>query len=171
MPELLCSLPILKLLTLEAACTQRVELARQGKQVVLTNGCFDLLHAGHLYFLQEARALGDVLFVAINSDESVRCLKGPDRPVQSEKERAYALSALECTFTLFIFHHPRLADEIKLLRPDIYAKAGDYNMERLDVREREALEACNTRIVFLPFLEGFSTSGLIKRIWHAGGLD
>src|SRR3954468_16576117 len=105
-------LPIPKLLPLERAVTERTALARAGKRVVLTNGCFDLLHAGHLYFLQQARQLGDALFVAINSDESVRVLKGPKRPVQSERERAFALSALECVTAIVIFKQPRLVPEI-----------------------------------------------------------
>ncbi len=158
-----------KLMTLEDACVQRAALAAAGRKVVLTNGCFDLLHAGHLYFLQEARRLGDALFVAINSDESVRVLKGPKRPVQSERERAYALAALECTSALVVFHQPRLTAEIAALRPDVYAKAGDYTLEKLERSEREALQACGAEIRFLPFLAGFSSTALICRITEAGG--
>ena len=163
------NLPVPKLLSLEEACARRAVLAAGGKRVVLTNGCFDLLHAGHIHFLQEARQLGDALFVAINSDESVRALKGPKRPVQSEQERAYALGALACTDVLFVFRQPRLTREISALRPDIYAKAGDYSLESLDADERTALQAAGTEIRFLSFLPGFSSTDLIRRITQAGG--
>jgi rfaE bifunctional protein nucleotidyltransferase chain/domain len=164
------TLPVPKLLSLEEAIARRAALAAQGKRVVLTNGCFDLLHAGHIYFLQNARQLGDALFVGINGDESVRALKGPKRPVQSERERAYALSALECTTTLFIFHQPRLTSEIQALRPDLYAKAGDYTLEKLEATERSALQARGAEIRFLPFLSGFSSTDLIRRVTAAGGI-
>lgn len=158
-----------KLLSLEEAVARRSALAAAGKRVVLTNGCFDLLHAGHIYFLQQARQLGDTLFVAINSDESVRVLKGQKRPVQSEQERAYALSALGCTDSLVIFRQPRLTVEIKALRPHVYAKAGDYTLESLDATERATLQLVGAEIRFLPFLPGFSSTDLIRRIMAAGG--
>jgi rfaE bifunctional protein nucleotidyltransferase chain/domain len=160
-------LPIPKLLSLDAAVAQRSAHAAAGKRVVLTNGCFDLLHAGHLYFLQEARRAGDALFVAINGDESVRALKGPKRPVQSELERAYALNALECVSAVFIFHQPRLVAEIQAIKPDVYAKAGDYTLETLDASERAALEAAGAEIRFLPYLQGFSSTNLIRKIAEA----
>ncbi len=157
-------LPLPKLRSLEHAATERQTLAARGKKVVLTNGCFDLLHAGHLYFLQEAAKLGDALFVALNSDASVRALKGPHRPIQSQSERAFALNALECVHTVVIFDEPRLVREIAALRPDLYAKAGDYTLTSLDATERAALEEAGTEIRFLPFLPNFSTTALLKRI-------
>ena len=165
----LAELKVPKLLSLEQACARRAVLATEGKRVVLTNGCFDLLHAGHIHLLQQARQLADALFVAVNSDESVRALKGPKRPVQSERERAYALGALECTDALFVFPQPRLTREISLLRPDIYAKAGDYTLESLDAAERAALQAVGAEIRFLSFLPGFSSTELIRRVAQAGG--
>src|SRR3954463_2636577 len=111
---------------------QRVALRAAGQKIVLTNGVFDLLHTGHLYYLQKARALGDALFVALNGDVSVRALKGPLRPVQSEEQRAYALAALACVDAVVVFHTPRLDAEIYALEPDIYCKAGDYTLEKLD---------------------------------------
>jgi D-glycero-beta-D-manno-heptose 1-phosphate adenylyltransferase len=159
-----------KLVSLEDAVVRREKLRAAGRKVVLTNGCFDLLHAGHIYFLENAARLGDELFIAINGDESVRALKGPKRPVQSERERAYALNALACTATLVLFHQPRLTPEIQALRPDVYAKAGDYTLATLNPEERGALQAANADIHFLPFLTGFSSTGLIRRITEAGGV-
>lgn len=156
-----------KLLALEQLVKRRAAHAARGERVVLTNGCFDLLHAGHIHFLQQARAAGDALFVAINSDASVRALKGPGRPVQSEHERAFALSALACTDALCLFREPRLTAEIRALRPDIYVKAGDYSLETLDATERAALQEIGAEIRFLPFLPGFSSTDLIRRISSA----
>lgn len=163
-------LPNPKLRTLEAAVADREVFRASGKRVVLTNGVFDLLHTGHLHALQEARRLGDALVVALNADTSVRALKGPLRPVQSETERAFALGALACVDLVVLFRQPRLTEEIRALRPDIYAKSGDYTLEKLDREERAALEAAGARIVFLPFLPGFSTTRLIERIRAAGGV-
>jgi D-glycero-beta-D-manno-heptose 1-phosphate adenylyltransferase len=157
-----------KLRNLEHSVTQRQKLRAAGRRVVLTNGVFDLLHTGHLYYLQKARALGDALFVALNSDASVRALKGPKRPVQSEEARAYALGALACVDGIVIFREPRLTAEIRALRPDVYCKAGDYTLEKLDAGERAALEEVGAKIEFLPFLPGFSTTELIAKIKVAG---
>jgi rfaE bifunctional protein nucleotidyltransferase chain/domain len=159
-----------KLRSLEFSVTQRQKLRAAGRRVVLTNGVFDLLHTGHLYYLQQARALGDALMVALNGDTSVRALKGPTRPVQTEAERAYALAALACVDGIVIFDTPRLTAEIRALRPDVYCKAGDYTLEKLDASEREALQAVGAEIKFLPFLEGFSTTKLIAKIKAAGEL-
>ncbi|MBL9202002.1 MAG: adenylyltransferase/cytidyltransferase family protein [Opitutaceae bacterium] len=147
---------------------EREKLRAAGKQLVLTNGVFDLLHTGHLYYLKEARRLGDALYVAINSDDSVRALKGPSRPVQAEIERAYALGALWFVSGVVVFREPRLTAEIRALRPDIYCKAGDYTLDKLNPEERGALQDVGARIEFLPFLEGFSTTNLIARIKAAG---
>jgi D-glycero-beta-D-manno-heptose 1-phosphate adenylyltransferase len=157
-----------KLLTLETAVMARDKLRESGKALVLTNGVFDLLHTGHLYYLKQARALGDALYVAINADESVRAIKGPLRPVQSEVERAYALGALWFVSGIVVFNTPRLDAEIRALRPDVYCKAGDYTLETLDPTERGALAEVNAKVEFLPFLEGFSTTKLIARIKAAG---
>jgi len=157
-----------KLLTLEAAVAAREQLRRNGKTVVLTNGIFDLLHTGHLYYLQKARELGGALFIAMNSDASTRELKGPQRPVQTADQRAYALAALACVDAIVTFRAVRLTAEIQALRPDIYCKAGDYTLDKLDPAERAALEGVGARIQFLPFLPGFSTTNLIARIKAAG---
>lgn len=148
----------------------REKLRVADRKLVLTNGVFDLLHTGHLYYLQKARALGDALFVAINSDESVRQLKGPLRPIQSETERAYALAATWFVDGIVIFREKRLTPEILALKPDVYCKAGDYTLEKLDAGERGALEKVGAKIEFMPFLAGFSTTNLIAKIKAAGGI-
>ena len=117
-----------KLLTLDAAIAERAKLRSGGKSLVLTNGVFDLLHTGHLYYLKQARALGEALYVAINADESVRAIKGPTRPIQSEVERAYALGALWFVSGIVVFNTPRLDAEIRALESDVYCKAGDYTL-------------------------------------------
>lgn len=159
-----------KLLNLEGAVALRERLRGQGRRVVLTNGVFDLLHTGHLYYLAKARQLGDALFVALNSDASVRQLKGPLRPVQDETQRAYALGALACVDAVVVFREPRLTAEIRALKPDLYCKAGDYTLDKLDKGERQALEEAGARIEFLPYLKGFSTTSLIQRIKAAGDI-
>lgn len=162
-------LPIAKLRPLESAREERERLRQAGRKVVLTNGCFDLLHAGHIFFLEQAARASDALFIALNSDASVRALKGPTRPIQSEIERAYALAALACVHTLVLFDQPRLVNEIETLRPDIYVKAGDYTLESLDAGERHALQQVGAEIRFLPFLAQISTSALIQRIASLAG--
>lgn len=157
-----------KLYTLDGAVAWREGQRAAGRRVVLTNGVFDLLHTGHLYYLRQARMLGEALVIALNADASVRALKGPARPVQSEEHRAYALGALACVDGVVIFGTPRLTAEIRALRPDVYCKAGDYTLATLNPEERAALEACGARIEFLPFLPGFSTTQLIARIRAAG---
>lgn len=159
-----------KLLTLDQAVVARARYRDAGKKLVLTNGVFDLLHTGHLYYLQQARSLGDALFIALNSDASVRALKGPTRPVMNEEQRAYALAALWFVDGIVIFRQERLVPEILALRPDVYCKAGDYTLEKLNPEERAALEQVGARIEFLPFLPGFSTTNLIAKIRAAGGI-
>lgn len=157
-----------KLLSLSEAIARREAWRAAGKRVVLTNGVFDLLHTGHLYYLQKARQLGDVLVIALNGDASVRAIKGPLRPVQSEEQRAYALGALTAIDGIVLFHTPRLTAEIHALRPDVYCKAGDYTLEKLNLEERGALQEVGAQIEFLPFLPGFSTTQLIAKIKAAG---
>ena len=159
-----------KLLSLANAVARREQWRVAGRKAVMTNGVFDLLHTGHLYYLQKARALGDALIVALNSDASVKQLKGPLRPVQTESERAYALAALPSVDAIIVFHALRLTAEIRALRPDVYVKAGDYTLATLDPGERAALEEAGVRIEFMPYLPGFSTTQLIAKIKAAGGV-
>lgn len=158
--------PDTRILDIDALAAFRDEAAAAGKRVVLTNGCFDLLHRGHASYLEKSAALGDILIVAVNSDASVRELKGPQRPVNAEADRAYLLAALRCVDAVFIFPGPRLDAEIRRLRPDIYTKAGDYTPETLDPGERAALDATGTEIHILPFVAGHSTTSLIDRAAH-----
>ena len=162
-----------RLMTLKRAVAIRRDLARRGGLFVLTNGVFDLLHPGHASYLEKARGLGGrggMLFVALNSDRSVRALKGPARPILDERSRAYNLAQLRPVDGVVIFRGKRLAREIRALKPDIYCKAGDYTLATLDRSERSALLKARSRIVFLPFLRGFSTTGLVRRIAAAGSV-
>ena len=139
-------------------------LRAQGRKLVLTNGCFDLLHVGHVRYLQAARALGDVLAVAINGDESVRTLKGEGRPLIPENERTEIVTALECVNYVVIFPDVRVTELLSRVRPQIYAKGGDYTAETLNPKERTVLDEIGSEIRILPFETGHSTSGLIEKM-------
>ena len=143
--------------------TFREKALQAGQRLVLTNGCFDLLHRGHLSYLQQSADLGDLLVVAVNSDASVRALKGEDRPLNSELDRAFALANLRSVDAVFVFPGPRLADEIRSLKPDIYTKAGDYTLDSLEPTEKAALLESEAEIRILPFVQGHSTTSLIER--------
>jgi rfaE bifunctional protein nucleotidyltransferase chain/domain len=162
-----------RLVTLKRAVAARKRLARSGGTFVLTNGVFDLVHPGHASYLEAARRLAGrkgKLFVALNSDRSVRELKGPRRPILDEAARAYTLAQQRSVDGIVIFRGKRLAREIAALRPDVYCKAGDYTLAKLDPAERAALEHAGSKIVFLPFLRGFSTTRLVRRIRAAGSV-
>ena len=137
---------------------------KQGRKLVLTNGCFDLLHAGHVHYLQAARALGDALAVAINGDDSVRALKGEGRPLNTESDRAEIVAALECVDYAVIFPDVRVTRLIEKVRPSIYVKGGDYTPATLHPEEQMALEKVGAEIRILPFEPGHSTSGLIEKM-------
>ena len=135
----------------------------ENRRLVFTNGCFDLLHVGHVRYLQQARALGDALLVAVNGDVSVRALKGPTRPVNSEQDRAEVLAALECVDYLTIFHSERVTDVVTKIKPQFYAKGGDYTIDSLDRGERAALEAVGAEIRILPLVPGKSTTSILEK--------
>ncbi|MFM7804079.1 MAG: adenylyltransferase/cytidyltransferase family protein [Verrucomicrobiota bacterium] len=135
-----------------------------GRVWVATNGCFDLLHAGHVAYLELARSLGDALLVGLNGDSSVRELKGPTRPLNAEADRARVLAALECVSAVVVFPEKRAVRFLSEARPDLYVKGGDYTLDTIDQDERRAVESGGGRIVFLPFLPGRSTTGLVARI-------
>jgi rfaE bifunctional protein nucleotidyltransferase chain/domain len=156
-----------KLFTLEKAASIRNRPEYHHQTIVLTNGCFDLLHPGHIFFLKEAAKLGSKLWVALNGDTSIQELKGSKRPILPEAFRAYSLAALDCVAGIFLFHSARLNHEIETFKPDVYVKAGDYTLDSLDRQEKHALDQVGAQINFLPFLEGFSTTGLIERIGEA----
>ena len=140
--------------------------ATKGKRLVLTNGCFDLLHTGHVRYLEQARSLGDALIVAINSDQSVRALKGPERPLNGEADRAEVLGALRSVDHVSIFEGKRVTEVIRKLRPAVYAKGGDYTLETLDPEERAALEEVGAEIKLLSLVPGKSTTSLLERARH-----
>ena len=155
-----------KLQTPQQLAALRDKFAAAGQRLVFTNGCFDLLHVGHVRYLQAARALGDALLVAVNGDESVRALKGPARPINSEEDRAEVLGALGCVDYLTIFHSQRVTELVQTIRPQVYAKGGDYTVESLDPGERGALEAVGAEICILPLVPGKSTTGIIEK-WQS----
>lgn len=156
-----------KLLSLNAAITRREMLRASSKRLTITNGCFDLLHAGHVHYLREAAKQGDELWLLLNSDASVQAIKGPTRPVQAESYRAYVMAALEFIDAVILFPNPRLDDELRKLKADIYVKAGDYNIDTINKEEKAAMLEVGTDIRFLPFLEGFSSSDLMQKIRNA----
>ncbi len=142
----------------------RAQLRAEGRKLVMTNGCFDLLHAGHVRYLAQARALGDALLVALNDDESVRGLKGPARPVNPAGDRREVIEALRSIDRVAVFRGDRVTELVAALQPDIYAKGGDYTVDSLHPGERAALEACAAEIHILPMVEGRSTSATLARL-------
>jgi rfaE bifunctional protein nucleotidyltransferase chain/domain len=151
-----------KILSRDRAAEVRARLRAEGRRLVFTNGCFDLLHVGHVRYLQEARSLGDALLVAINSDRAVRELKGAGRPVMSEAERAEVLAALEAVSYVTVFDELSPRTLIANLLPDVLAKGGDYALD--EIHGREEVERAGGRVVALPFVEGASTTDIIQRI-------
>ncbi len=133
-----------------------------GRRIVFTNGCFDLIHVGHVRYLEEAKSLGEILVVAINSDRSVARLKGPPRPIVSEQERAEIIAALACVDYVTIFDEPDPYRIISVLKPNILVKGGDWTKET--TVGRDVVEAVGGRVVVLPYVEGISTTGLMDRI-------
>ena len=156
------------ILTLAEACRWRAGLRRAGLRLVVTNGCFDIMHRGHAAYLREAREVGDALLVLVNSDASVRALKGERRPIIGEADRMYMLCALKAVDRAVLFDSPRCDRELAALTPDFYVKGGDYTPEKLDPAERAALEAAGTTLVFKPFIPGFSTTSIVERIVKQG---
>jgi D-glycero-beta-D-manno-heptose 1-phosphate adenylyltransferase len=153
-----------KILSLEDLAERAKALRAAGKKVVATNGCFDLLHVGHVRYLKAARARGDILVVGLNGDASVRQLKGPGRPLNSEKDRAEVLAALESVDLIAIFPEERATRFIQSVAPDVYAKGGDYKAETLNSEERAVLERLGTKIDLVPFEKGYSTSSLLEKL-------
>ena len=152
-----------KLQTAAQLAAWRDALDGRGQRIVFTNGCFDLLHTGHVRYLQAARALGDALVVAVNGDASVRALKGPTRPINSEEDRAEVLAALACVDAVCIFHEERVTGLVGAIRPHVYAKGGDYTVASLDPGERAALEEVGAEIRILPLVPGRSTTAIIEK--------
>ena len=158
-----------KILTAEQARALGKEMRDNGRKLVFTNGCFDLLHVGHVRYLQAARALGDALLVAINGDESVRALKGEGRPLNRAEDRAELIAALECVDHVVIFPEVRATQLLEIVQPAVYVKGGDYTEDSLHAEERAALNRIGTEIRILPFEAGHSTSGLLEKLKQQDG--
>ena len=157
------------ILNLDAAILQFGRDKRNGRRVVFTNGCFDLLHPGHIATLEQARRLGDVLLVGLNSDASVRQLKGPGRPVFPAHERAEILAALDCVHAVVIFDEPTPREIIARLLPDVLVKGGDWASDQ--IVGREEVEAAGGRVVSIPVVSGYSTSAILEKIRTAAPIS
>jgi D-beta-D-heptose 7-phosphate kinase/D-beta-D-heptose 1-phosphate adenosyltransferase len=145
---------------------------RNGLRLVFTNGCFDLLHPGHIETLEKARSLGDALLVGVNSDRSVRAMKGAGRPIMPEAERAEILSALECVDGVVIFDEPTPRETIAVLLPDVLVKGGDWTSDK--IVGREEVEAAGGKVVSIPVVAGYSTTAILEKIRNlevSGGSD
>jgi rfaE bifunctional protein nucleotidyltransferase chain/domain len=153
-----------KIVELEELSDRCEKLRAAGKKIVATNGCFDLLHVGHVRYLQAARALGDLLVVGLNGDRSVRQLKGAGRPLAPEGDRAEILAALACVDLVTVFPETRATKFLAAVRPAVYVKGGDYTPETLDEEERATLKEIDAEIRLIPFETGYSTSGLVEQI-------
>jgi len=160
-----CRLKIVALADLPAwRAARRVS----GTRVVATNGCFDLLHAGHVTYLEAARNQGDALVVGLNGDASVRALKGPDRPLNPEGDRATVLAALGCVDAVCVFPETRAAHFLSLAQPDVYVKGGDYTLDTLEAEERRIVEDAGGKIILVPMVPGKSTTALRAKMALAG---
>jgi D-glycero-beta-D-manno-heptose 1-phosphate adenylyltransferase len=148
--------------SIDAAARFAAQVQARGGTVVFTNGVFDLLHPGHVRYLQDARSLGEALIVGVNSDRSVRANKGPDRPITPERERAEILLALECVDAVAIFDEETPAEIVKRIHPDVLVKGADWGPD--NIVGRDTVEARGGRIVRMPLSEGYSTTALLRRV-------
>ena len=160
--------PERKIMKLDEAVEWRRALAESGRQLVVTNGCFDLMHRGHVEYLARAREVGDSLLVAINSDASIAAIKGPGRPVVPESDRAYTVASLEAVDAVVVFSTPKAIGLIRQLTPDVYVKGGDYSVETIDQEERLLLDEIGARIEFVTLISGFSTTEIIRTVREGG---
>ena len=154
--------PTRKIVTRAALAAVSRRMTREGKRLVFTNGCFDLMHPGHVRLLSRARRLGDALAVALNSDKSVRRLKGPLRPILRQKERAEVLAGLECVDFVVIFPEPTPERIIRAVRPRVLVKGGDWSLSRIVGRSTVERDGGEVRVI--PLQKGFSTTAILRRI-------
>jgi len=152
-----------RLIPYERLAHWREGVAGRGARLVVTNGCFDLLHLGHVTYLERARELGDMLLVGVNGDTAVRQLKGEGRPLNPETDRALVVAALRVVDAVCIFPEKRATNFLRVARPDVYVKGGDYTLDTLDAEERRTVEDAGGRIVLLPMVEGKSTTETIRK--------
>jgi rfaE bifunctional protein nucleotidyltransferase chain/domain len=153
-----------KLISWAALPAWRADVRARGKRLVVTNGCFDVLHLGHVTYLEAARNLGDMLLIGLTGDESVQQLKGANRPINNEQDRAAVLAALESVNGVAIFPEKTATRFLSLAKPDIYVKGGDYTLETLNQEERRTVENAGGKIVLLPFVPGKSTTAMLEKI-------
>ena len=153
-----------KIIAWERLREWRAGMRARGQRLVVTNGCFDLLHLGHVTYLETARNHGDALLVGVNSDAAVRELKGPERPVTPEADRAALLAALESVDGVCVFAEATATRFLAAARPDIYVKGGDYTLDTLNQDERRTVEKAGGKIVIIPFVPGKSTTATLKKI-------
>ena len=153
-----------KILLPEALPRWRQQWRESGRRLAVTNGCFDLLHAGHVTYLEAARNHADALLVGVNSDAAVRELKGSGRPVNPEADRALVVAALESVNGVFIFRERDAVQFLHTVHPDIYVKGGDYTLETINQKERRFMESIGGEIVLLAHVPGISTTGLLKKL-------
>lgn len=151
-----------RIISLEKAIQIRNECKEKGKSIVFTNGCFDILHKGHAFYLEKAAALGDILILGLNSDKSVKKLKGPDRPINNEKSRAYLLAALRSVDFVVLFDEDTPYNVIRGIIPDILIKGGDYKTE--DIVGGDIVSDAGGKVMTIKFVEGFSTTNIINKI-------
>lgn len=144
--------------------TKEIEARRAGRKVVFTNGCFDILHVGHVRYLQEARSQGDLLVVALNTDASVKRLKGPERPIQSEDARSEIMAALGCVDLVTLFDEQTPEELIRQVRPDVLVKGGDWTVDK--IAGGAFVQSIGGEVKSLHFSDGFSTTNIIEKIKH-----
>lgn len=140
----------------------RNDFKRHGQKIVFTNGCFDVLHFGHVHYLLQAKKLGDILVIGLNSDDSVRRLKGPTRPINGENERAFVLAALVCVDYVTLFEEDTPEELIKVVRPDVLVKGGDYTLD--NIVGAEFVTQNGGIVTTIPFVEGFSSTRIIEKL-------
>jgi rfaE bifunctional protein nucleotidyltransferase chain/domain len=153
-----------KILTADTLPAWRDALRAEGRTLAATNGCFDILHAGHVNYLQSARNEAEALIVGLNSDRSIAELKGPDRPIHTEADRAAVIAALESVDAVYIFDELRATDFLQTTQPDVYVKGGDYTIDQLPAEERAIIQAQGGRITVLGHLPGKSSTEIARRI-------
>jgi rfaE bifunctional protein nucleotidyltransferase chain/domain len=153
-----------KIVALEKLPAWRAAFRATGKKLVVTNGCFDLLHLGHVTYLESARNFGDALLVGVNGDDAARQLKGAGRPVNSENDRAAVLAALASVDGVCVFADTTAVKFLSAAKPDVYVKGGDYTLDTLNQDERRAVESAGGKIVIIPFVPGKSTTALLEKI-------
>ncbi len=153
-----------KILSPESLPAWRERARRSGRTVAVTNGCFDLLHAGHVTYLESAKQHADLLLVAVNADATVRHLKGPSRPLNSQDDRALVLAALQSVDAVIIFHESDATRLLETVRPDVYVKGGDYTLDTINQPERRLVERLGGKVIIMPGVPGKSTTALVGKL-------